>query len=121
MKYLGKEVEVKIATPRIVEYIKCDCCGKKIVPYQGYGKETESEYVQMTTGHHDWGNDSCDSIETHHYCKKCAAQKASEYILDLCGSEYLELERQILSKNEKQVYDKYSHTACLAEQDETKE
>lgn len=121
MKYLGKEVEVKIATPRIVEYMRCDGCGKKIIPSPGFGSETESEYVEMTTGHRDWGNDSCDSVEVYHYCKKCAAKKASEYILGLRGSAYLELSREVLCKNEKENYNKYSSNISLVEQDKTKE
>lgn len=73
--------------------IKCDVCGKVTPAKQGRFKETE--YYEVTTGHHDWGNDSCDSIETRDVCPACVGQFATEYLLkDTYGSTYLEVERK---------------------------
>lgn len=69
--------------------ITCDVCGKVIM------KKNEKrivfsigDYWTLTTGHHDWGNDSCDSIEFFDLCsRECLTSKFDEYV-KLGGSAY---------------------------------
>lgn len=50
----------------------CDFCQKEI---------DCSNWFRITTSHHDWGNDSCDSIEHKDACSaKCALAFATDYI-----------------------------------------
>lgn len=100
MKYLSEEkyVEIKTISERQVEYIRCDKCGKKIMPYQ-YSTE-QNRYVNVHTWHNDWGNDSIDSHEYHDYCTECAKVVVSEYIDDMDGSEELKLSNEYLFSDE---------------------
>ena len=51
----------------------CDVCKKEIEKGKGYWK--------LTTGHHDWGNDSCESIEHFDVCSQmCLTSKFAEYL-----------------------------------------
>ena len=50
MYYFGKPTIEKIEH-RLCEYLRCDFCKKKIV--------NKEKYFEVTTGHRDWGNDSC--------------------------------------------------------------
>lgn len=62
MKKLSKETEqVVFRTNRRVVGVECDIC-KRLIDPAGY-REDSSRYFEVTTGHHDWGNDSCDSIK----------------------------------------------------------
>ena len=92
------------------EYIntcKCDRCGKII--YKHYGKEFEllkrnvrktSErvsYYLVTTGHHDWGNDSVDSINLKDICPSCLVNEYSDYVDRASkgfNSEYIKIEHE---------------------------
>ena len=52
----------------------CDVCDSVI------DHEHES-YWEVTTGHHDWGNDSCESIQYFDICSAtCLRKKFDEYI-----------------------------------------
>lgn len=83
----------------------CDGC-KKIL-CRVYGEEYKAndspwrdytqnvEYFEVTTGHHDWGNDSCESIEHHTYCRECFAKPISAYLARTkigIDTEYIEVE-----------------------------
>ena len=118
-KYLGKETTVEVITKREreVEYVRCDECGKKILPHP-YG--IDSDYIHVHTWHSDWGNDSCESHEYHDYCKDCAQKVVSDYISTAEGSEELELERVCLYPTETvQNYDSiYYGDYYLVEDDE---
>lgn len=100
MKYLGEEkrVEVKTVVERKIEYIRCDKCNKKILPYRY--NNGQGQYVHIHTWHSDWGNDSIESHEYHDYCPECAKKVISEYIDEMYGSEELELSHKYLSTNE---------------------
>lgn len=93
--YLGKEMERKevIKTVREIEYIRCDNCGKKILP-DVYKRD--NDYVHVHTWHNDWGNDSCESHEYRDYCKECAMKIIAKYISDMDGSEELEVTHKYL-------------------------
>lgn len=96
MKYLGKEtqVEVKTKSVRKIEYVRCDGCGKKILP-GGYSTE-KNEYVSIHTWHNDWGSESVESHEYNDYCKECAKSFVSTYIDEMHGTEELELKHRHL-------------------------
>lgn len=107
MKYLGKEekVEVKTKSVRKIEYVRCDCCGKKILPKAV--RSNENSYVRIHTWHNDWGNDSVESHEYHDYCKECAKSFVAKYIDDMDGTEELELEYECLWTSE--THDNYRY------------
>ena len=57
----------------VEETMYCDICNKVI--------QDKEAYWEVTTGHHDWGNDSMDSIECFDVCSgTCLMHKFSEYI-----------------------------------------
>lgn len=64
----------------------CDMCGKEITDH----------HWEVTTGHRDWGNDSCDSIEDHDVCSsECLMKLFEEYSKesnDKHNSMYFEVE-----------------------------
>lgn len=74
---IKKEYEVKThtVTERVCtkSTVYCDICDSVIDEYNGYW--------ELTTGHHDWGNDSCDSIEHFDICSEdCLRKKFDEYV-----------------------------------------
>lgn len=107
MKYLGEEkkVQIKINSERKVEYIRCDKCGKKIMPTQ-YRSE-KSSYVHIHTWHNDWGNDSVDSHNYRDFCKNCAKLFVTKYIANMNSTEELKCEHKNLFSNE--TYTGYKH------------
>lgn len=105
MKYLGEEnrVEVKIISERKIEYMRCDNCGKKIMPCKYHAKQ--NQYMHIHTWHNDWDNDSCESHEYHDYCVECAKKIVKEYIEEMDGTEELELKNKYLWTEE--IYQHY--------------
>lgn len=86
------EVQTHTVTERVCvkESTHCDVCDKEINKYKGYWT--------LTTGHHDWGNDSHESIEHFDICSEdCLRKKFDEYVSD-SGSDYntmyFEVERE---------------------------
>lgn len=62
-KVFQKEVEISC---------HCDVCKKEI--------KLGETYLDITTGHHDWGNDSVESIKHHDCCSfDCAKHYIDEY------------------------------------------
>lgn len=56
---------------RVPISLVCDVCGKEIpanIFTAGKPEYCTQKYMRVTTGHHDWGNDSIDSVEVHHIC-----------------------------------------------------
>lgn len=119
MKYLGEEItrEVIKQTVRKVKYIRCDKCGKKILPSKY--REENSSYIHIHTWHNDWGNDSIDSHEYGDYCKDCAKQVVAEYISTSSGKEELELENKYLFESETyEGFNKWHSDARLVTDDD---
>ena len=57
----------------VKEITYCDVCNGVIDDNNGYW--------ELTTGHHDWGNDSGDSIENFDICSEtCLREKFDEYV-----------------------------------------
>ena len=88
--------------------VVCDKCGKVIADYDdktddigNMGFKSVPLFV-LTTGHHDWGNDSCDSVNYQHLCcETCVVNALSDYFEDSKGSDtaYFELSRAVAVKN----------------------
>jgi hypothetical protein len=74
---------------RTVIDVECDVC-KKIIP-AGRWRDEETKYFEITTGHHDWGNDSIDSMQTRDVCPECAPIFIAEYLKKASTTGYLEL------------------------------
>lgn len=100
MKYLGEERQVQVKTEgvRDVLYIRCDSCGKKIMPVNL--RDKDGRYIHIHTWHSDWGNDSIDSHEYNDYCTDCAKSFIADYIENANGTEELELENRYLTRDE---------------------
>lgn len=75
---------------KLVTHIVCDCCEKHIPTDFAVPREDRG-YFHVTTGHNDWGNDSCDSVEWRDLCPECAEKVFADYISKARGSEYIEL------------------------------
>ena len=61
----------------------CDCCGEEIVPdpILSTGLMPVYNFFHVTTGHHDWGYESIDSIETYDACSaECAEEMVRVYL-----------------------------------------
>lgn len=62
----------------IGEIMKCDVCGKVIynTKYDKNNFTNRQHWWGLVTGHNDWGNDSCDSIESFEICSpECLNKK----------------------------------------------
>lgn len=88
--------------------VVCDKCGKVIADYDdktddlGYIGLKTIPLFTLTTGHYDWGNDSCDSVKYRHLCcETCVASVLSDYFEDSKRSDtaYFELSRALVVKN----------------------
>ena len=73
----------QIVINEVVVGKKCDVCFKDIPPTSREFPRTSHPYFDITTHHHDWGNDSVDSFEYFHACSpKCALKFVDEYLND---------------------------------------
>ena len=62
----------------------CDVCKK----------ETAERFFAVTTGHHEWGNDSEESVETKDICSvECLKQEFEEYLVarEEYWTQYIEI------------------------------
>lgn len=83
------KVEKKAVCQDVIvsEECRCDRCGRHLWYHtkDGHKKPGVKEmahYYNIVTGHHDWGNDSIDSVETYDVCVGCAKKMFEEYIED---------------------------------------
>ena len=102
--YEEKTITKKIA---VCETTICDGCQKILcrqygeeykpndTPWRDYTQNVE--FFRITTGHNDWGNDSCESIEHHTYCRECLAKPINAYLARTKvgkDTEYIEVEHK---------------------------
>lgn len=83
-KKVVKEVEEVIS-----EEFVCDVCGKKGAYESGSWHDVagnqyeEAPYYHISTGHRDWGNDSCDSEnDTQACCTECLLKVFTNWLND---------------------------------------
>lgn len=83
-----KNETYKIVERKVVESIICDGCGREILPDETKPVWTKRySFFSVMTGHNDWGNDSCDSIEYHDFCcAECAKKFVDKYIDEAGGT-----------------------------------
>lgn len=72
-----KEVEETVS-----EIGVCDICGKEF-DYTKFFGDKVANYYCIRTGHHDWGNDSCESVEYRDACcDECLSRFTQEWLKD---------------------------------------
>lgn len=86
------EVKTHVVTERVCvkTTTHCDVCDCVIDENNGYW--------ELITGHHDWGNDSVDSIEHFDICSEvCLRAKFDDYVRqsgkDCWNTRYFEVQR----------------------------
>lgn len=76
----------------------CDICGKTIYEINDAKRTRHNEYWHLSTGHNDWGNDSCESVESLDLCsKECCIKALEKYLDEYSGSRntgYFELRHE---------------------------
>jgi len=94
MKIFGKTAEEVVRKKRKVEAIECDICSRIIQADGDYRTVEKRRYFRVTTGHHDWGNDSCESIEHRDICPECINKFVAEYLGESDGrdTKYIDIE-----------------------------
>ena len=93
-KKVVKEVEQVVS-----EEFVCDVCGKKGNYKSSTNRYEKTIYYRITTGHYDWGNDSCDSIENKDACcTDCLLKILSEWLNDrdvkCSDSAYIHIDKE---------------------------
>ena len=86
------EKKVVYKSMRDLVGIKCDCCEKIIPAVVDTKTHRYCKYYRVLTGHHDWGNDSCDSMVYRDVCPDCINDFVTDYIKKGTGTEYIEIE-----------------------------
>ncbi len=93
-----REVEVTDHTEII-----CDCCGKLIFPIQDNDERKldfrgRAKYYHARSGHHDWGNDSIDSLEYLDFCSlECVHKQLDKFYKEdepYSDTAYFEIEAE---------------------------
>lgn len=85
--------KIKVVTTKEITGVKCDICGK-VIPV-GRDVYDKCKYYDVKTGHHDWGNDSCESIEHHDICPGCLVGFVTDYFKnDEYYRSYMEIETE---------------------------
>jgi hypothetical protein len=80
--YVDKKVSV---IQSVLVSTICNICKNEIV-----GKY----YYEITAGHHDWGNDSIESIEYEDICSAdCLRKRLEAYLEAERGTQYINIER----------------------------
>ena len=95
---LSEATEKVVRIKRKITGIKCDICGKIIPVNKGLDN---SRYFAVRTGHNDWGNDSCESVKSYDTCPDCIIKFTTEYLQDVEGTEYIEVETKYATANER--------------------
>ena len=87
MKIYEKK-EVTITQETLIKIV-CDICGREI--------DDDDYCFEVTTGHHDWGNDSCDSVEEKQICSdECLQREFIHYLCDPNDTKYLRIEHDYI-------------------------
>lgn len=76
----------------------CDICAKKLLLNSSDCFDSVA-YFEVMTGHHDWGNDSCESIQHRDICSDCINNFVRDYLSNATGTEYIEIDRTYIGSN----------------------
>ena len=81
------------------EVIICDVCKKPLHYDNDCFTGKYAVYYRIRTGHHDWGSDSCESVEYHDACcDECLARLSQKWINDeevqSSHTAYFEVEKE---------------------------
>ena len=76
------------------EIMVCDICGKEF----NYDSRGTASYYHIRTGHHDWGNDSYESVKSGDACcDECLSRFTQEWLKDedvICSNTaYIEINK----------------------------
>lgn len=122
MKFFGnEEKEVKVATERKLEYLRCDRCHKKIEENQNNPKlETSKRYFYVVVYHYFYDEDNVDNFQQHFdICEDCIDKFIREYLLDENNIDYnIEIKTKWFAKHF-ESYDK--NESFLIDEDYYKE
>jgi hypothetical protein len=76
-----------LVTKKILVKVVCDIC-KNDIP-------EEHHRYKVTTGHNDWDNDSCESVEYWDICSdECLQKKFDLYLKSEYFSKYINIEKE---------------------------
>lgn len=95
---LSEVIEQVYKNKRMLVGIKCDICERLIPAIKDPVTGRYSNlYYTTTTGHYEWFNDSCDSIENHDICPECIDKFVGDYLKSTkYNSAYIEVKRHIV-------------------------
>ncbi len=94
--YITEKKKVTKYLERIIK-TKCDVCKREIPNFEPCKRE-KSRFFRVITGHHDWGNDSCDSIKEYEICPDCIQDFVEKYIKKVDGTDYIDIETDYASE-----------------------
>ena len=82
-KYDVKKMLVEQEIKKTIGYV-CDVCEKdiKINEVSAWDNSNIYKGFEVKVGHHDWGNDSVESIEYRHICEECLTKDVENYFKD---------------------------------------
>lgn len=83
-----------------VKGVECDDCKKMVYPAEDPRQYDNSRYFVVTTGHHEWGNDSIDSVEQYDICPGCITGFVDRYFKNGRQSSYMDIETRHVPKYE---------------------
>ena len=84
MKIYEKK-EVQVVNEILVNTV-CDICGKDI--------DIKKQVYEVTIGHNDWGNDSCDSVDYRDICSdECLKKEFDLYLTSKYHTKYINIEK----------------------------
>ena len=91
--FSASETKVAYKVTRTMTGVECDVC-HKVIPAEGKYRNDDGKYYEVTTGHHDWGHDSCESRKTIDICPACLSKYIADYFTDASSTAYLEVETE---------------------------
>ena len=102
MKLLSSEVVTEAyKVTKTLTGIECDICGR-VIPATWHNNE--SKYYIVTTGHHDWGYESVESISVEDLCPDCVSARFSDFLANGSSTAYFKVETHRLYPNTKTTY-----------------
>lgn len=80
-------VKLRSSDMKVETSCKCDICGKEI--------NLGDWFYSVMTGHNDWGNDSCDSIQSFDVCSDGCLEAQMALFYDTTDeTKYIRVDRE---------------------------